>query len=195
MRLFNCCTDYANSVFSILEERTDAIYTLDSLYVVEQLLCKYTFPLVMGVAKKSKTITEMVFCLDNKKNLTDTQKYNTMEISFKAPRSFGVILNWYDSTLVGHSDMRNIVLLSQACDYNVIIDSIDYVKKQCIHSLAYLKAVCITRQREVNKQDRKTEEINKKIEEAKAIITKDIENNVSDDIADKIREDEEMWLF
>lgn len=194
MRLFNSCSDYANSIFSVLEERADVIYTLDSLYVVEQLLCKYAFPLVMGIAKKSKTITEMVFCLDNKKNLADTQKYNTMEISFKAPRSFGIMLNWYDSTLVGHSDMRNIVLLSQACDYNVILESIEYVKKQCIHSLAYLKAVCITKQREANEEQRKTEEVNKKIEEAKSIFIKDTEN-ISDEEANRIREDEDMWNF
>lgn len=194
MRLFNSCTDYANSIFSVLEEKSDVIYTLDSLYVVEELLCKYAFPLVMGVAKKSKTITGMVFCLENKKNLTDTQKYNTMEISFKAPRSFGVMLNWYDSTLVGHTDMRNIILLSQACDYNVILESIEYAKKQCVHSLAYLKAVCITRQREANEEQRKAEEINKKLEEAKTIFIKDIEN-ISDDEADKIRREEEAWLF
>lgn len=194
MRLFNCCTDYANSVFSILEEKSDMIYTLDSLYVIEQLLCKYTFPLVMGVAKKSKTITGLVYALENKKNLADTQKYNTMEISFKAPRSFGVILNWYDSTLVGHSDMKNIVLLSQACDYNVILESIEYAKKQCIHSLAYLKAVCITRQREANEEKRKAEEINKKLEEAKTIFIKDTDN-ISNDQADRIREDEELWDF
>lgn len=194
MRLFNSCTDYADSVFSVLEKNSNAIYTLDSLYVVEQLLCKYTFPLVMGVAKKSLTITGMVYCLDNKRNLTDTQKYNDMEISFKAPRGFGTILNWYDSTLVSQSDMRSIVLISQACDYDVIAKSIEYAKKQCIHSVAYLKAVCITRQREANEENKRTEEINKKIEEAKSIFIKDTEN-ISNNEADRIREEEELWDF
>lgn len=203
MRLFPTCSEYADLILKQLETN-NCILTPNDLWLVEQLVVKYSYKLVMSYVqteckkKRSvdKTIRAVIRKLENKKDFTEHQIFiKEFEFMYDCPKAFTILLKWYDSVPVTPSDMKNIVMVCMACNYEVIMLAMQECRKKQMKSVPYLKAVCVNRQREINEKNSELDKINAKAEADKAIIIGSSKNRLSDEEAEKIRKEEELWQF
>lgn len=203
MRLFPTCSEYADLILKQLETN-NCILTPNDLWLTEQLVVKYSYKLVMSYVqteckkKRSvdKTIRAVIRKLENKKDFTEHQIFiKEFEFMYDCPKAFTILLKWYDSVPVTPSDMKNIVMVCMACDYEVIIFAMNECTKKQLKSIPYLKAICVNRQREINERNSELDKINAKAETDKSIIIDSPKNRLSDEEAEKIRKEEELWNF
>lgn len=203
MRLFPTCSEYADLILKQLETN-NCILTPNDLWLVEQLVVKYSYKLVMSYVqteskkKRSvdKTIRAVIKKLENKKDFGEHQVFiREFEFMYDCPKSFTVLLTWYDSVPVSPSDMKSIVMISMACDYECVMFAMQECRKKQLKSVPYLKAICINRQREINEKNSELDKINAKAEIDKSIIIDKPQDRLTDEEADRIKKEVEFWNF
>lgn len=204
MRLFPNSSEYADLILKKLETN-NCILTPEDCWLVEQLIVKYSYKLVMSYiqteCKKkqsaNKTIRAVIKKMENKKDFGEHQVFiKEFEFMYNCPKAFTVLLKWYDSTApVSPSDMKSIIFVCMACDYEVIMFAMNECRKKQMKSVPYLKAICVNRQKEINEKNSELDKINAKAEADKSIIIGSSKNRLSDEEADRIRSEEELWNF
>lgn len=191
-------TDRAEQIIKVIEKKNKGnIMLFDDIYIAEQLVIKYPFPYVMGMAKskKVKTMSTLVI-LSEKSVKQDTQVFEPdLKVDNSGNNIYKTLLEEFkkNDNLLTAYEAKMFTAIAKTYPTSVVKASIKVCNDNHVTNLKYLLAVCASTFRAEQEVTEQMERLAKKMADDSAIISSTGE--LTDEEAERIRQEAELWDF